>query len=115
TYLGGGSAQATDARGNSLGTITLAQTGFLDIVTANKLGDDLNPLALAVLDNHAQDIKNFVNTGGGLYAEHEESGFGTGNTAAPYGWLTTVFPGLQVVQSGGGTNGLKITPAGMMI
>jgi hypothetical protein len=113
TYLSGGTAPTVDKSDKALGSISLASTGFIYIPTANHLPDDLKNADLAVLDQAGLTIKNFVNRGGGLYAEHEEpSGL---NGPAAYGWLQTVFPGLQVVQAQGGTIGLTVTAAGQRI
>ena len=62
-----------------------------------------------MLDQFGLTLKAFVNTGGGLYAETENPS-GAANAPAPFGWLQTVFPGLQVVQANGGTVGLTVTP-----
>ena len=59
-------------------------------------------------------IKSYVNSGGGLYAETENPS-GAANAPTPFGWLLSVFPGLQAVQANGGTVGLTITPAGQQI
>src|SRR5438094_505281 len=69
-YLGGGAAQATDEKGNALAsTISLAQTGIMEIATANTLlGDDLTDAELGVLDQHGVDIRNYLSGGGGLFA-----------------------------------------------
>ena len=67
-----------------------------------------------MLDQFGLTLKAFVNSGGGLYAETENPS-SAANGPTPFGWLQTVFPGLQVVQANGGTVGLTVTPAGQKI
>jgi subtilisin-like proprotein convertase family protein len=107
TYLSGGAAQTLDANGNVIGTITMAQTGLLNITTDWVLDDDMTDPELNVVNQHGLDIKNFVNGGGGLYAETE---FPLQDpNAVPYGWLSSVFPGLTGIDSGGTLQGLQLT------
>ncbi len=112
TYLSGGSATALDVNGNAAGTISMSQTGLLYITTGNKLGDDLSNAELGVLDQHGTDIKNFVNSGGGLYAQTE---LPSDPTVKPFGWLTSLFPSITPVEQDGGTQGLQVTAAGQQI
>ena len=78
TYLSGGAAPTVNSSDQPLGTITLGTTGFIYIPTANHLPDDIGEGGsvddgeLAVLDQYGLTLKAFVNSGGGLYAEHEE-------------------------------------------
>ncbi|WP_422931845.1 beta strand repeat-containing protein [Singulisphaera sp. PoT] len=109
SYLSGGSAQAITVDNAAAGTISMNQTGFLYITTGNKLGDDLTNSELGILNQHGQDIKNFVNGGGGLYAQTE---LPSDPNVKPFGWLTSLFPGITPVEQDGGTTGLQITPEG---
>jgi|GEM_PF-561561 len=113
TYLSGGAAQALTVDNTSAGTISLNQTGLLYITTGNKLGGDLTNSELGVLNQHGQDIKNYVNGGGGLYAQTELPSPDSGVT--PFGWLTSLFPDITPVPEDGFTDGLQVTPEGQQI
>ena len=111
SYLSGLPTETFNASDQPLGTtVSLGSTGFIYIPTANHLADDIEgPRASCGLDLSGPTIKAYVNTGGGLYAETENPS-GAANAPAPFGWLISVFPGLQAVQANGGTVGLAITP-----
>ncbi|MCG8406104.1 MAG: hypothetical protein MI923_12980 [Phycisphaerales bacterium] len=66
--------------------------------------NDLNPAEGVALGNNAQAIAAFVNSGGGLLAH------GSGEPA--FGWLNTLLPDLNHIDSGGNTD-LAMTPAGI--
>jgi hypothetical protein len=101
---------------NWLSNISTSNTGILYIPTASNAGGDLTNGELTVINAHGTDISNFVSgvgnplLGGGLYAMGE-SPFGV----PPYGWLSSLLPGLGVVDVGGGGIGtdITLTAAGM--
>ena len=115
SFLSGGGAAATDGKGVALGTITTAQTGLLFMPSANETGDDLTDADLTMLGAHGNDIKNYLNTGGGLYTQCETN---SDPAVQGYSWLTTLFPGITYTSEGSGgvfpTN-LLLTPAGTAI
>ncbi len=59
--------------GQAVNGVRTSTTGILYISTANNAGGDLNAQALQVLNNHAQDIADLVNAGGGLFSQAETS------------------------------------------
>jgi subtilisin-like proprotein convertase family protein len=116
-YLSGKPATAVSSTNTSLGTITLAQTGFIYITTFGHPADDMTAPELQVVDNHGLDILSYVNTGGGLYTQTETAAFtfGGGGGAVPpsYGWLSALFPTIQVVGvNSQNPRNIQLTPAG---
>ena len=111
TYLSGGQGSLDPAAlsfGNtSAGTVTMAQTGLLYITTMGHAAGDLTAAELTVIDNiGGPAIQAYVNSGGGLYTQEESivqgfgrgggGGSGGGTGPVPYGWLTSMFPGITV-------------------
>lgn len=78
----------------------------------------------ALIDN-AGAINDFVNAGGGLMSHGTARVYGipandggtpldpTDDIPAVPGWLTTLLPGIEVVDNGAGTGDLTLTPAGI--
>src|SRR5205823_11137421 len=93
----------------------LSGTGILYVTTANNASGDIDNNELAIIDTHGLDIARFVTGGGGLFSHAESPGFrGGGTQPTPYGWLTSIFPGIIVVQeSSFSLTGVTITPEGM--
>jgi hypothetical protein len=88
-----------------LGSLSFATTGILHIPTVGLLAGDLSSAALGVINGFGAQIAAFVNAGGGLFAMGESPAAGT----TPYGWLTSVIPGIVVTNLGGGGVGTNIT------
>ena len=122
-FLSGLPANAVTNTNASAGTITIAQTGFMYIPTVGHVLDAMSNADLTVLNKHGLDIASFVNTGAGLYSQ-SESGFGFGgggggggggNAPPAYGWLTALFPTIQVVAVSGFAINIQLTPLGKNI
>ena len=122
-YLDGLSATAVNVTDASVGNITMAKTGFLYIPTYGHVSDALTTAELGVIDNSGLSILSYVNGGGGLYTQTEDEsagGFGTGGggqTVADYGWLSSLFPSVQVVSQSSASPppNIQITPQGQAI
>ncbi len=102
SYLNGQPAAAVTSTNASAGTVTIGQTGFMYITTFGHASGDLTAAELQVIDNSGLDILSYVNGGGGLYTQTETQafGFGGGGGNAPppsYGWLSSLFPTIQVI------------------
>ena len=114
TLLGGGVAPARDQNNAVIaGGVRLTQAGILYITTSNNALGDLSTQELAVVNGHGVDIANFVNAGGGLFAQ-AESPFSFQTVVQPFGWLSSIFPTISVGNpTTTGPNDIQITPAGM--
>ena len=64
------------------GTITLGQTGLLYIPTVDETGADMTDAELAVVNADGLQIANYVNGGGGLYAQAEAPSLATATATA---------------------------------
>jgi hypothetical protein len=86
---------------------TAANTGILYIPTVNLVSGDLSSAQIAQVNANAAAINNFVNAGGGLFAQGEDG-------VGAWGWLQAIIPGFGFVDLGGGGSGspLSLTPAG---
>ena len=119
TYLSGQNTPSLNISNGAIpGGISIAQTGFLYISTDGHAAGDLTNPELTVVNAHGPDIANYVNGGGGLFAEAESPAtYGTGGGNPPaFGWLSAVFPGLIATEDGTQSpNGYQITPAGAQI
>jgi subtilisin-like proprotein convertase family protein len=125
-YLSGQAANARDANNQVIaGGVRLAQTGILYLTTANNAGGDLETFSfggtgtqfpggeLGVVNAHGIDIANFVNGGGGLFAQAESPFSFGGAVVPPFGWLQSIFPTIGVGNpTTTGPNDIQITPAG---
>ena len=114
TLLDGGIANAFD-QNNAAITVRLSQVGILYFTTSSNSFEDLTAQELAVVNAHGVDIANYVNGGGGLFAQ-AESPFSFQTVVEPFGWLTSIFPNVVTTDIGGGGTGVfdvQITPAGM--
>src|SRR5262249_28941196 len=118
-YLNGQVATATNFANQTIpGGIKITRTGLLYITTANQATGDLTNAELAVVNNHGVDIANYVNGGGGLWAQAETPfNFPNQPKVASFGWLTSLFPNITVNVPGGfgnttGPNAIQITPVG---
>jgi len=98
-FLKGLPAAATDDKAKPAGNVTLAQVGLLYITTANETFDDLTDADLTMLGAHGDDIKNYLNTGGGLYTQAETN---QDPNVQGYAWLTAIFPGITYTSLGSG-------------
>ena len=79
---------------------------------ADLLGMKIDDAELAIINAHGLDIASFVNGGGGLFSHAEES-FGGNNAPEPYGWLTSIFPGIGIVpEFAFSLSGVEITQDG---
>jgi subtilisin-like proprotein convertase family protein len=112
--LNGQSANARDQNNLPIvGGVRLAEAGILYITTSNNAFGDLTTQELAVVNNHGIDIANFVNAGGGLFAQ-AESPFSFQTVVRPFGWLQSIFPTINLGNpTTTGPNAIQITPAGM--
>lgn len=109
-----GAADLTAYFNGTLAGTSLANTGLIYIPTGGNTSGGITSTELAVINANAAAVNAFVGgtgdptTGGGLFAHGE--GFTGGGT--DWGWLTTLIPGIQAVESGGGAN-LSLTAAGV--
>ncbi len=101
---------------NWLSNLSTSNTGVLYIPTAGNTAGDLTNAELSVINAHGADISSFVSgvgnplLGGGLYAMGEST-----VGVPPYGWLSSLLPGLGVVDIGGGgfSSDITLTMEGM--
>ena len=118
TFLSGGAVTGhTYGTGTTVTDVpgySLDDAGLLYITTVNNASGDLSTNDLAVINQHGDDIADFVNTGGGLFSHAENASFfgGGGGGVPSYGWLQSIFPGLIVVDAAGFANSIQITPEG---
>lgn len=100
-YVGTGNANGTAL--NNLTLTGAGGTGILYLPTVGLTGGDMSIGDLvAEVNANATDIQAFVNSGGALFSMGET---GTG----AYGWLTTLLPGINVTNLGGGGSPTNIT------
>lgn len=90
---------------NGTGTVSVNTAGLIYIpADANNTTGGITSTQLAPVNANGNTINNFVAGGGGLFSQTEAG------VTGGYGWLTSLLPGLTVVNSGGGS--LALTPAG---
>lgn len=91
-----------------LASLTINNTGILYLPTADLTNGDMDAAELAAINAGAFQIADFVNTQGGALFAMGESGPGA------FGWLSTLIPGLNFTDVGGGgiTSDITLTPDG---
>jgi large repetitive protein len=121
-YLSGQTVNVVNVNNTAAGTVSLAKTGFLYITTAGRfrVTDDMTDAQLGIVDKHGLDILAYVNSGGGLYTQSEYenlagTNIGTNQASPSYGWLSTLFPGLQAVSDSEVPINIQITAQGQQI
>ncbi|MEW6583649.1 MAG: DUF11 domain-containing protein, partial [Actinomycetota bacterium] len=72
-------------------------------------GNDMDSAEIAAVAGNAAAIDAFVNSGGGLMSHGDADVYGTPTNP---GWLTTLLPGIEVVDQGGPSGDLLLTAAG---
>lgn len=85
--------------GGTVGSATLATTGIIMLDSGVNVIGGLTAAEMTALAANAADINNFVGAGGGLFSQ-----------ANGYGWLSTLIPGLTVVDEF--ETGIALTPTG---
>jgi len=105
----------TAAVASHLASLNTANTGILYIPTVSNTSGDMSTAELAAVNAAAASINTFVGgagvptTGGGLFSMGENPSSFSG--VAPYGWLTTLIPGITIVPTGSGSP-ITLTAAG---
>ena len=79
TFLSGGNVTGrtygTGTTVTNVPNFRLDDTGLLYITTVNNTSGDLTTNDLAIINQHGDDIADFVNTGGGLFSHAENASF----------------------------------------
>ncbi len=114
-YFAGTPVSTQDQTGASNGTVTIGQTGFLYITTGTWTIDGLSTADQVALDANGPAIQNLVNSGVGLYTQTETVDAFGGSAPAPYGWLSSLFPGITVTDVFASPTNIQLTPLGNTI
>ena len=105
------SGEMLDSNGNLVsGGATLGQTGLLYIPTVDETADDMTDADLAVVNADGLQIANYVNGGGGLYAQAEAPSLATA-TATATATINSTSGAINTIAVTGGGAGYTTVPA----
>jgi hypothetical protein len=89
------------------GTNHINNTGIIYMPSdSGNIGGGINATQVGIVNANAAALDSFTSGGGGLFTQTQES------VTGGFGWLTTLLPGISIIDSGFDSSNLRLTAAG---